>query len=138
MDATTDALGLGRLERVEDLRGVWQHEAGSFTPWLASNVEVLSDAIGLPLTVLGQEVHVGEFRLDIQAEDPDGNPVIVENQLATSDHSHVGQLLVYASGIGASTVVWITTRLREEHRSALSWLNERTDTGKPPPPAPLS
>jgi len=60
MDATTDALG--RLERIEDLRQVWQHEARSFTPWLATNIEVLSDAIGLPLTVLGQEVHVGEFR----------------------------------------------------------------------------
>lgn len=24
--------------------------------------------------------------------------------------------------------MWITTRLRDEHRSALSWLNDRTDT----------
>jgi hypothetical protein len=124
----TDSLGLGRLDRLADLRQVWQHEAASFTPWLASNIEVLGDAIGLPLTVVGQEVPVGDFRLDIEAQDPEGNLVLVENQLEASDHAHLGQLLVYASGVDASTVVWITTRLREEHRSALTWLNERTDT----------
>ncbi|GAA4536425.1 DUF4268 domain-containing protein [Amycolatopsis samaneae] len=123
-----DALGLGRLERLANPRDIWQHEAVDFTPWLAANIEVLSDAIGLPLTVVAQEVHVGEFRLDIQATDPDGRPVIIENQLEPSDHMHLGQLLVYASGLEASTVIWITTRLRDEHRSALTWLNERTDS----------
>jgi hypothetical protein len=66
--------------------------------------------------------------LDIQAADPDGHLVIIENQLEPSNHLHLGQLLVYASGLEASTAVWITTRLRDEHRSALTWLNERTDS----------
>ncbi|RSD16296.1 DUF4268 domain-containing protein [Amycolatopsis eburnea] len=123
----TDAYGLGRLERLANPRDIWKHEAGDFTPWLAANIDVLSDAIGLPLTVVGQEVLVGDFRVDIHATDPDGKNVIIENQLELSDHSHLGQLLVYASGLGASTAIWITTRLREEHRSALIWLNERTD-----------
>lgn len=123
-----DALGLGRLERLTNPRGVWEHEAINFTPWLATNIDVLSDAIGLPLTVVGQEVLVGDFRLDIHATDPDGKTVIIENQLESSDHSHLGQLLVYASGLEASTAIWITTRLRDEHRSALTWLNERTDS----------
>lgn len=60
---------------------MWAHEASDFTPWLAANIEILSDAIGLPLTVVGQEVHIGEFRLDIHAVDPDDNTVIIENQL---------------------------------------------------------
>lgn len=107
---------------------MWQHESGDFTPWLAANIDVLSDAIGLPLTVVGQEVLVGDFRLDIHATDPDGNTVIIENQLEPSDHFHLGQLLVYASGLEATTGIWITTRLRDEHRSALTWLNERTDS----------
>jgi RecB family endonuclease NucS len=98
VDSETDALGLGRLQRVEDVRAVWSHEASDFTPWLAANIDVLSDAIGLPLTVVGQEVRIGEFRLDIHATDPDGKTVIIENQLAGSDHLHLGQLLVYASG----------------------------------------
>ncbi|WP_290055892.1 DUF4268 domain-containing protein [Amycolatopsis solani] len=124
---TTDAYGLGRLERLADPRDVWKHEAADFTPWLAENIDVLSDAIGLPLSVVGQEVLVGDFRVDIHATDPDGRNVIIENQLEPSDHSHLGQLLVYASGLEAATAIWITPRLREEHRSALVWLNERTD-----------
>lgn len=124
----TDALGLGRLQRLADARTVWKHEAVDFTPWLAANIDVLSEAISLPLTVTAQEVLVGDFRLDIQAADPDGHLVIIENQLEPSNHLHLGQLLVYASGLEASTAVWITTRLRDEHRSALTWLNERTDS----------
>lgn len=38
------------------------HGATAFTPRLAGNIDLLSDAIGLPLTVLGQEVQIGEFR----------------------------------------------------------------------------
>jgi hypothetical protein len=53
------------------------HEATDFTPWLAANIELLSDAIDIPLTVVGQEVHIGDFRLDIHAVDPDGSTVIV-------------------------------------------------------------
>ena len=124
----TDGYGLGRLERLASPRDIWKHEAGDFTPWLAANIEVLSDVIGLPLTVIGQEVLVGEFRLDIQATDPDGRVVIIENQLEPSNHMHLGQLFVYASGLEASTAIWITTRLRDEHRSVLTWINERTDS----------
>ncbi|WP_084793826.1 DUF4268 domain-containing protein [Actinokineospora bangkokensis] len=126
---STDGYGLGRLERLGGVREVWPDEAVDFTPWLAENIDVLSDAIGLPLTVVAQEVAVGEFRLDIHAVDADGQAVVIENQLGPSDHSHLGQLLVYASGLEAATAVWITTRLREDHRSALTWLNERTDAG---------
>ena len=123
-----DAYGLGRLERLANPREIWKHEAVDFTPWLAENIDVLADAIGLPLTVVAYEVLVGDFRLDIHATDPDGRTVIIENQLEPSNHMHLGQLLVYASGLEASTAVWITTRLRDEHRSALTWINERTDS----------
>jgi hypothetical protein len=125
---SADSYGLGRLERLPDARKVWPHEAADFTPWLAANIDVLSTAIGLPLTVVGQEVAVGDFWLDIHAQDPDGKNVIIENQLEPSNHMHLGQLLVYASGLEASTAVWITTKLREEHRGALTWINDRTDS----------
>jgi len=90
---------------------------------------VLADELGLTLTLVQTEVPVGEFRLDIQAETHDGRVVIVENQLEKTDHGHLGQLLVYASGLEAASVVWVAPQFREDHRRTLDWLNERTDTG---------
>lgn len=124
-----DSKGLGRLHRVADPRQVWAMEAGDFTPWLADNLDVLADELGLVLTLAGTEVPVGNFYLDIQAETDDGRAVIVENQLARTDHGHLGQLLVYASGLEAAVVIWVAPVFRDEHRRALDWLNERTDTG---------
>lgn len=124
---TTDSKNLGRLRRVANPRSVWSSEAGDFTPWLAENIDVLADELGMTLTVVTTEVSVGEFWLDIQAEDESGRTVIVENQLERTDHGHLGQSLVYAAGLDASAVVWVATRFREDHRSAMDWLNERTD-----------
>lgn len=124
-----DSKGLGRLRRVANARDVWVSEAGDFTPWLAENLDVLADELGLSLTLVATEVPVGEFRLDIQAQTPDGGTVIVENQLEKTDHNHLGQLLVYASGVEAVAVVWVAPRFRDDHRRTLDWLNERTDSG---------
>jgi hypothetical protein len=90
---------------------VWTSEAGDFTPWLAENLDVLADELGMSLTLIAMEVPVGEFWLDIQAQTADGGVVIVENQLERTDHGHLGQLLVYASGLEASAVVWVAPRI---------------------------
>lgn len=39
----------------------WKHEAHQFTPWLADNIDHLSDAIGIPLELTGTEVSVETF-----------------------------------------------------------------------------
>ncbi|MCA0146762.1 DUF4268 domain-containing protein [Blastococcus sp. LR1] len=124
-----DSKGLGRLRRVANARDVWTSESGDFTPWLAENLDVLADELGMSLTLVAQEVPVGEFRLDVQARTSDGRVVIIENQLERTDHGHLGQLLVYASGLEAAAVVWVAPRFRDDHRRTLDWLNERTDTG---------
>lgn len=79
MAVELDSKNLGRLRRVANPRDIWKSEAGEFTPWLAENIDVLADAIGMVLTVTGTEVFVGEFRLDIKAEDGEGRPVVIEN-----------------------------------------------------------
>jgi hypothetical protein len=56
-----------------------------------------------------------------------GQAVIVENQLEVSDHTHLGQILTYAAGTDPTTIVWVATGFRAEHRAALDWLNDRTD-----------
>jgi len=120
---------LGRLERVE-LRDVWLSEATEFTPWLAQpeNLAVLADTVGFELELEAQERNVGPFRADILCKDVEtGHWVLIENQLERTDHSHLGQLLTYASGLQAVTIIWIAAKFTEQHRATLDWLNEITD-----------
>lgn len=120
---------LGTLERVLP-SSLWNHEAHDFTPWLLANAEGLADALGIDLELEEAEHRVGAFSLDLVGRDATNDTIlIVENQLADTDHGHLGQILTYAAGTGASTIVWIATRFREEHRQALDWLNEQTDKG---------
>jgi hypothetical protein len=122
---------LGRLEQVIDLRQCWSDEAREFTPWLAQedNIELLSETIGLDLEVEGQEQNVGPFRADILCKDTiTGHFVLIENQLERTDHLHLGQLLTYAAGLDAVTIVWIAQQFTDEHRAALDWLNGITST----------
>lgn len=114
---------LGSLSNV-DPRSVWPHEALDFTPWLLDNASVLADALGVDLELSASEHPVGGYSLDLVGRDVTNDCVlIVENQLAGTDHSHLGQLLTYAAGTEAATIVWIATSFREEHRQALDWLN---------------
>jgi hypothetical protein len=120
---------LGRLQKVE-LREAWLSESRDFTPWLAQeeNLNLLGEAIGIELELESQEKDVGPFRADILCKDTStDNWVLIENQLERTDHSHLGQLLTYAAGLNAVTIVWIAERFTEEHRATLDWLNERTD-----------
>lgn len=120
---------LGRLERV-DLRDIWATEAQDFTPWLAQeeNLSVLGDTISMELELEAQEKDVGPFRADILCKDTvDGDWVLIENQLERTDHLHLGQLLTYAAGLEAVTIVWVASTFTDEHRSALDWLNDITD-----------
>jgi hypothetical protein len=120
---------LGKLVRI-DLRDVWSSESSHFTPWLAreENLLTLGEALGLELEFEAQEKAVGPFRADILCKDiGTGAWVLIENQLERTDHAHLGQLLTYASGLEAVTIVWIAARFTEEHRSTLDWLNRITD-----------
>ena len=121
---------LGRLRRVE-LRDTWQSEAQDFTPWLAreDNLTLLGETLGIDLELEAVEQNVGPFRADILCKDTLSDLwVLVENQLERTDHTHLGQRMTYAAGLDAVTIVWIAARVADEHRAAMAWLNEITDS----------
>lgn len=112
-----------------DLRTVWASESAEFTPWLASeqNLSLLADTLAMELELESEEREVGPYRADIVCKDTsDGTLVLIENQLEQTDHVHLGQLMTYAAGLDAVTIVWIAERFTDEHRAALDWLNEIT------------
>ena len=113
-------MALGKLDYINDLRTEWKNEASDFTPWVADNISLLGETLGLNLEVLEKEHPVGSFSLDMLCKDIDnGNIVAIENQLEITDHTHLGQIITYASGVEAKTVIWISKEVREEHRKAI-------------------
>ncbi len=122
-------MALGTLKKI-DLREAWKHEANDFTKWLAEedNLRLLADEIGIELKLLQVEAEVGDFSADILAEEENTHrKIIIENQLESTDHRHLGQIITYASGYDANVIVWVVRDIREEHRQALDWLNNHTD-----------
>mgnify|MGYP000120728751 CR=1 FL=1 len=115
---------IGRLQKVP-VREVWKNEEKDFTPWLEENLDILGDSIGFNLSIIEREKRVGRyFEVDILAEDPSGNYVIIENQFGKSDHDHLGKLLTYMINLGAKTAIWICENPKPEHIQVINWLNE--------------
>jgi hypothetical protein len=77
------------------------------------------------LVLVATEHWVGDFKLDILCTDGD-EQVIIENQLEKTNHTHLGQIIAYAAGVGAKKVIWIAESVRPEHAAALQFLNENT------------
>lgn len=122
---------IGMLKEV-DIRDLWKHEQYDFSNWLAEpeNIAYLNDILGLTLVDVDKEKYVGSYRCDIVAKDETSDiTVIIENQLEASNHDHLGKIITYASGLDAKVVVWIVKQAKEEHRSAVEWLNNNTRSG---------
>lgn len=124
------------LERLESLdpRSHWPNEATDFTPWVSSpeGLQLIGEALNLELETLSSssEVPVGRYRADVVCIDTsasDSSLVLIENQLAPTDHNHVGQVLTYAAGLEAVTIIWIASEFKEEHTAAIEWLNRITN-----------
>ncbi len=123
-------MAIGKLEEV-DIRELWKHEQYDFSEWLSKkeNIENLNEILGLTLVDISKETYVGSYRCDLFAKDETtGIKVIIENQLEMSNHDHLGKIITYASGLDAKVVVWIVKEAREEHRSAIEWLNNNTNS----------
>lgn len=119
---------MGFLQEV-DIHTLWDHEQYDLSNWLAKkeNLEQLNNTLGITLGEVEKEVYVGSFRCDLMGIDEvTGDEIIIENQLEQSNHEHLGKLITYTSGLNASIIVWIVRNARDEHKSAIEWLNNNT------------
>lgn len=107
-----------------NLRDVWQDE-GQFSDWLAENLSALGDELGMELERSEREKAVGPFSADIICVDQISKcSVVIENQFTRTDHDHLGKMITYASGLQSQIIIWVASRFRDEHRSAIDWLND--------------
>ena len=116
-------------EMTEDVgvRELWPNEARDFTPWVAQNLDLLGEKLGVQLELVSQEEPVGPFYLDLLAKNVnDGTLVAIENQLDWSNHIHLGQLLTYAAVLDVRSVVWVAYGFTNEHGQVINWLNKWT------------
>ena len=120
---------LGKLRRVE-LREVWEHEARDFSAWLVQpeNLILLSEQIGIEIEPIDTEASIGRFRIDILAKEAITDAkIIIENQLESTNHDHLGKVITYAAGLDAKYLIWIVKDVLPEHLKAIEWLNEHLD-----------
>ena len=123
-------MNIGKWQEV-DIRKLWRHEQYDFSDWLSKdeNIILLNEILGLTLVDVSKESYVGSYRCDLVAIDEStGTKVIIENQLEQSNHDHLGKIITYASGLDADVIVWIVKSAKEEHRSAIEWLNHNTNS----------
>ena len=105
------------------VRELWPNEANDFTPWLHVNPEILGDLLGTELFPEEREAAVGRYSADLLFRDSADRIVVVENMFGPTDHDHLGKLITYSAGLDAGVAVLIAEEFRDEHRSALDWLN---------------
>ena len=120
---------LGRLKSVK-LRDFFEHEAREFTPWLAeeNNISLLSEALGMEIEIEDTEFPIGKFNADIVGNDISSNrKVLIENQLTRTDHDHLGKIITYSAGFNAEIMIWISEKIRDEHRKAITYLNDMSN-----------
>ena len=120
---------LGKLKE-KNIREVFPHEQYDFSTWLAKeeNINELGDTLNLSLTDIETEKFVGNYRCDILCKDETtGKTVLIENQLEATNHDHLGKIITYASGLDAAVIIWVVASARDEHASAIEWLNKHTD-----------
>ena len=118
---------LGTLEKVP-IREIWKNEERDFSAWMSDqdNLDLLSEELGISLSVEETEKRVGSFEADLLATDDEGNVVVIENQFGRTDHDHLGKVLTYFRNIDAKAAVWISEKPRREHEAVVEWLNEIT------------
>lgn len=113
-------------------KGTSRIEENCMSPFVKNVIKDVADIIGSEdLEFVDEERFIspddGRYRADLIFRDSGTDDlVVVENQLDTTDHDHLGKCITYLANIQAKKVVWISEKFRPEHIKALDTLNEIT------------
>lgn len=112
-------------------KGTNRIEEDCMSPFVKDAIQDIAKIIGSDLDFVDEERFIspddGRYRTDLIFRDSEtGDFVVVENQLGTTNHDHLGKCLTYLANIQAKKVVWISENFRPEHIKALNTLNEIT------------
>jgi hypothetical protein len=138
------AARIGRISYAS-AEAAWPSGAAPLARWLRSNADVLGDLLATKLEATSDEVP-GGVAASVFA-DQTGHRTLAVLELGASSEEMLGTLLTRLSTVQAGTAVWICGAPRDEHLSAVSWLNHsvaarffvariraaRIDTSEPAP-----
>ena len=114
---------------VTNLRSIW-HKETDFSDWLVTEdgLELVANDIGVQVEDPQRECRPGDFPCDIVGHvlGDEDHKVVIENQFGRTDHDHLGKLLTYAAAHSATTAIWITEEVSDDHRKVIDWLNDNT------------
>ena len=129
MEIVTPVALRGRaLRRSRTVMRMWMWVKAKGCLANVENLDSLSETVGVDISLIKTEASVGKYSVDILAEeDISVKKIIIENQLETTDHDHLGKIITYASGYDAEFIIWIVKDIRGEHQKAIEWLNNNTD-----------
>ena len=125
----------GRLgeKKTVDLREVWPKEL-DFSGWLAKHIEILNEQLrwDLDAASVQQEVSAGSLRVDLLAEARESGsdkrfPVVIENQLETTDDSHLAGVMAYTAAFKAKGAIWIAGNVSPVYVDVMNWLNANAE-----------
>jgi len=98
-----------------------------FNDWLFDHLDILNKYANMTLKPIKRESKVYEFFIDILAKNEKNENVIIESQFGFSDHSHLGQILTYCTGLKAKTIIWIAENWDNAHLDAVEYLNQNSE-----------
>ena len=123
-------MGTGEMEKRGggEARKVWvvnETTDSSLIP--AENLALLSDALHMQLELVDWEERIVHFNGDIPANEQNSNvAIVIEHRSEETLQYQLGSVLACAEDYDARILIWIADKIREEHRSALDWLNRWT------------
>ena len=128
MDHYAESIELGVIEHLS-LKEVWPLEEKHFTPWLAKNLDHLSNSVGIDMELIDTELRAGDGHrhVDMLVEMHGGNLAIIENQYGKANPDHGWRTLHYAVSLGAKVAFWIFEDISSDDERLISFLNGHPD-----------